>query len=678
MQTATILGALLAALFALLVVFWQYYFRSVSRGSRTNLLAFLRFIAVFGVLLLLLNPKISRIETRSQKQDLILLFDNSRSMRIAGAAERTLELLSDFLGSEALAERFNVRNYSFGQGLHETDSLDFSSDVSDISEALSSVEAIYGREKALAILVSDGNQTYGKAYEYLGPDLNFPVYSLVVGDTTKYSDLKISQVNLNTYGFLNNSFPLEVFVTYQGKDDIAGRLTISMDGRTVYRQDLDLDTRENSEKITTSLKAEEVGFKTIELTLDAIPGERNIVNNRRRVSIEIIDEKTRVGIVSEVVHPDLGALTKAIESNQQRQVTLIKPQATEQELSAFDMLILYQPDRSFDAVYRYLEKSGMNTFTLSGPGTDWRYLNGVLEGLTVNNFNQAEEILPSVNPAFSLFDISDFSVDEFPPLLGSLGEILITRPYQSILEQQIKGMVLQEPLLPIIYSEDERKHAYLFGENIWKWRIQSFRNDQDFENFDRLINKIIFYLTSDDKRDRLNVDYQPLYTVASDRSIKASFYDATFAFDGTVTLKLDIRGIDNTYALQQNMILSGTQYKADLRDLPPGEYAFSITVVGEDLRREGRFRVEDFNLEQLFISSDYGRLGQLSQGSGGKLFYPDQKRILIDEITKEPGYSPIQKSVENVVSLIDFKILLGLIVIALTAEWFIRKYNGLI
>lgn len=677
MQTATFLGVLLAAVVSLLLVFWQYYFRSSVKSSKTHLLAILRWMSLFGVLLLVINPKIKKSTLLSEKQNLVLLVDNSKSMRNAGAGDQAREWVAELLKNDRLPDRFNIRDYAFGRGLFERDSLDFNAEVSDISGALSATEAVYGRDKAVVVLLTDGNQTIGKEYEFMGSELHFPVYSVVVGDTTTYTDLKISRVNMNKYAFLNNTFPLEIFLTYDGSGEVTSRLTISLEDKVVFSQDVKFTPEQNSQKISTSLKAQEVGFKTLQFDLAPLPGERNKANNRWRTSFEVIDEKTRIGIVSEVAHPDIGALIKAVESNEQRSATLLKPQAGEAELSEFDLLILFHPGRTFIGVYDYLEKSGMNSFTLTGPGTDWRYLNGVLKGLEVNSFNQAEELMPVVNPAFSLFDISDFSVEDFPPLKGSLGEVLITRPSESILQQQVKGIVLQEPLF-LITSDEGGRQAYLFGENIWKWRVQSFINDRNFENFDNLINKVIFYLTSDGKRERLNVNYETVYTAVSDRTIKASYFDATFVFDSSAELRLDIRGVENEVSTQQNMVLSNMQYEADLRDLSPGEYVFSVTVEGENLKREGRFRIEDFNLEDLFISSNYAKLQQLSEGSGGALFFPEQEQVLIEKLTEDPQFAPVQKSIENVVSLIDFKLLLGLIILALTAEWFIRKYTGLI
>ncbi|MBT8290685.1 MAG: VWA domain-containing protein, partial [Muriicola sp.] len=392
---------------------------------------------------------------------------------------------------------------------------------------------------------------------------------------------------------------------------------------------------------------------------------------------EVIDEKTRVGLISNVLHPDLGALTKAIESNDQRSVSLLRPQAPVEDLSSFDILILYQPTPAFQSVYDFLKDTGLNTFTITGPATNWRYLNRMQKGLEISNSNQTEEILPVLNQTFDLFDRGDFSVEDFPPLIGSLGEILITQPYESLIDQQIRGVNLQDPLLPII-SDGKERHAYLFGENIWKWRVQSYRNDENFDNFDNFINKIILYLTSDGKRDRLSIEYEQLYSAVTEKKIKATFTDETYVIKKDATLVLRINSRDDEFSSEQTMLLSGNHYEAGLGNLKEGDYTFSVSVEGENLQKGGRFTIEEFNLEQLFVSSDADQLRELSEGSGGQLYHPDQIESMLNELKENTDLAPTQKSVENVVSLIDFKIMFAIIILAFTTEWLIRKYNGLI
>ncbi len=677
MQTATLVGLFFAALATLILVFFQYFYKSKRNRKLQVPLAILRFIGVFCIFLLLLNPSIPKTSEVIEKQDLIILTDNSFSVKYGGSEEQTRSLRDQLIGNDELAKKFDLFTYSFGTEVRNTDSLSFDEEATNISKSLSSINAAFKGNHATVVVLTDGNQTVGEAYYFMGNTLSFPVNAVVVGDTTTYSDLKINLVNINRYAFLENSFPIEFFVSYQGEEAIKSTVNIQMDGKTVYRENLEFSGEKNSRRIVTALQATSVGIKTLNIQLEPISGERNTFNNTRRLSIEVIDEKTRIGLVAELMHPDLGALTKAIESNSQRSVSLLATNTSKDELSDYDILILYQPTQSFASVYKYVQEARINTFTITGPKTDWNFLNKAQKGLERTNFNQTEEILAVLNPSFSFFDISGFNVDDFPPLEGSLGDLLITKPYESILDQQIKGVVLKDPLLPVL-SDENGRHAYLFGQNIWKWRIQSFRNDQNFENFDAFINTLMFYLSTDQKRERLSVTNELIYQGIQEKKIKASFYDATYVFEANASLKLSMQGLDNDFVDERILLLRGSEYTADINDLPAGDYTFSITVEGTNFTKNGRFSIEDFNLEQLFVSSDYTKLSQLAENSSGQLYFPDQIEELIDDLSTDPRYLPTQKSVENVVSLIDFRLLLGIIILAFTTEWFIRKYNGLI
>ena len=41
--------------------------------------------------------------------------------------------------------------------------------------------------------------------------------------------------------------------------------------------------------------------------------------------VEVIDQRTKIGIISTMNHPDVSALKRSIESNEQRQVSVLNP-----------------------------------------------------------------------------------------------------------------------------------------------------------------------------------------------------------------------------------------------------------------------------------------------------------------------------------------------------------------
>ncbi|MGB5482860.1 MAG: VWA domain-containing protein, partial [Eudoraea sp.] len=543
--------------------------------------------------------------------------------------------------------------------------------------ALSSLNEIFAGSNTAILMLTDGNQTLGEDYEFSGGRQKFPIYPLVVGDTTSYQDIRIDQVNTNKYAFLKNKYPMEIFVSYQGKNTVSTTLTITEAGQNLYRKQIVLSETENSQIINTVLDATTVGIKNIKISLSPLENERNIANNSRQIGIEVIDEKTNIALVSNMLHPDLGALKKAIESNEQRSVSIIKPSLSPNELEQFDLFIIYQPDTSFEKVYSYIENKGANIFTITGPKTDWTFLNKVQNSFQKNSYDQKEEVTPILNAGFTHFDISDLTVSEYPPVETTLGELLITASYENMLSQRIKGVDLNEPLFTVLET-NLRREAILFGENIWKWRVQSYREDQEFKKFDDFISKVILFLANSKPRSRLTLEYENIYQGLNEATIKATYFDETFVFDNNATLNLILSGIENNTSRQIPMLLKKGYYEADISTLPSGDYSFTASVKDENLTKTGKFTILDYDLEKQLLSSNYKKLDRLAKSTNATLYFPSQVSNFIENIIKDNRFVPIQKSKQNVVSLIDFKILLGIIVAALTAEWFIRKYNGLI
>ncbi|NAS13613.1 vWA domain-containing protein [Poritiphilus flavus] len=678
MQTGTLLLIILAGLIALAIAWFQYFYRPRTGGKFYLILAFLRFLAVFGVLLLLINPSIVKTVYNLEKTDLVVLLDNSSSVNSTNANSEIAEISRRFGQSRELSDRFNLNVHSFGTSLNSRDSLSFDEKITNISKTLGGVEDVYGRNNTTVVLATDGNQTYGPDYEFYGRNGTLPIYPVVVGDTTRFEDLRIDKVNTNRYAFLKNKFPIEVFTSYQGERKASALLTISMEGQQLYRERLDFSPDQKSHLSNALIEASAVGTKNISVALQPLENERNKLNNRRVAVVEIVDEKTEVVIVSSIPHPDIGALSKAITSNEQRSVTVRKPDVSLSELEEADLFILFQPNASFRRIYDFISKKAVNTWTITGPKTDWGFLNGMGGGYEKNSYQQDEEVTAVVNSGFSFFDISDFSVEDFPPLETSLGEVLITRPYETLLGQVIKGVEINEPLLAIL-SSGQQKQAVLFGEHIWKWRMQSYRNEGSFENFDQLIGKLLRYLTATKPNSRLSLEYSNSYASGSGGALfTATYFDEAFIFDPNATISLRVKQKEDTSLNEIPMLLKKGYYEADLSALPAGEYQFTVMVSDSEVTRSGQFRILDFDVEQQLLSSDYRKLERLSKASGGALYFADQLGALMDDLQQNDRFAPIRKSDQNVVSLIDFRILLGIIVLALAAEWLLRKYNGLI
>ena len=677
MQITTVLLIILAAIVSLCFVLFQYFFKN-KKGKLNILLGFIRFIVLFCGFLLLINPKFTKNEYYIEKANLVILTDNSTSIDNLRGRLSQVKTINTINSNDKLKERFKIDSYLFGKNISTDSSINTKDKITNIAKALTSLNEVYGNASSNAILLlSDGNQTLGVDYEYLKLNPKNYVFPVVVGDTTSYEDVRIDNSIANKYVFLKNKFPIETSVSYSGNRPINSIFKIYLDGKQVYRQRVDFDKNKTNKTISTLLEAKSVGIKSLKILIDPITNEKNIINNEKEIAIEVIDEKTTVGIISAIAHPDIGVIKKSIETNEQREVQILKPNVSKKNLENVDVFILYQPNTSFDSVYEFIERKGASKFTITGEKTDWGFLNKIESNFTKESYNQAEEVIPVKNKGFSLFDISDLSFQDFPPLENDLGEFTILKPYEVIATQKIKGVELDTPLFFIINDETSRE-AVLSGENIWKWRVQTYRNERSFKSFDDLMGKVILYLSETKQKNRLNINYETLYDGTSESRISASYFDNSYVFDPNAQLTLRLKKVKSNFSRELPMLLKGNTYEVNLNGLESGDYEFTVVALKEKLSKSGKFKILDFNIEDQFLSADYKKLERFSINTGGKSYFPTQMDSLIKELTTDSRFTPVQKSNRNVVSLIDFRYLLLVMVLALAAEWFIRKYNGLL
>lgn len=678
MQIETVLWIILAAIFALLLVLFQYYYKAKRRGKLIVLLSFLRFLGVFGILLLLINPKFVKNEYSVVKPDLVLLVDNSSSIKNADAEASATGVLKEFNGNTNLKDRFTISQYNFGEGLSEfNDSLIFSDKNTNIGAALKSVKDIYRGTNTAIVLLTDGNQTLGEDYEFFGNTSKFPVFPVVLGDTTRYEDLKITQINRNKYAFLKNKYPLEIHVSYEGKKTAQAVLTVSENGKNVYRKKLSFTTSDNSRIIETTIAATAVGIKKLTATISVLQNEKNKSNNSKTVAVEVIDEKTNIAIVSAIEHPDIGALKKAIESNEQRSVRVLKPTSDNKTWEDIDLFILYQPSSPFQNIFKYCSNTAKNSLVITGTKTDWNFLNTVQSEYVFEEGYPEQEVIPILNASFSKFDVSDFDVTDFPPLQSNVSQLIAINTDEVILNTSIRGVQIETPLLSVSENENS-KTGFLFGEDIWKWRMQTYRNQKDFKKFDDFIGKLMLYLGSTKQKNRFILDYEQIYIGRNEAIIKASVFDEAFVFDVNATIDLKIKGKDSSVNKEVSMLLNQFNYEADVSDFPAGDYNFTATVKNTNTIKSGTFSIVDYDVEQQFLFSNQLKLNRLARSTNGELYYPNEIKKLNKVLLQENRFTPVQQSKENVVSLLEFKILLVLILLVFAIEWFLRKFNGLI
>ncbi|MEO6346667.1 MAG: VWA domain-containing protein [Aquaticitalea sp.] len=668
---------ILAGIIALSLALFQYLYKSKKRTKVYMLLTFLRFMTIFSVMLLLINPKFDQTTYFNEKPNLIVAVDNSESIAYLKQDTKTRELLTDLKSSKSMNERFNLKFYSFGKEVYATDSLTFKEKQSNPSLLLERLSEVYDNATAPTLLITDGNQTYGNDFEFSTNRYKQPIFPVILGDTTQYMDLKIQQLNVNKYAYLKNQFPVEIIAVYSGNSNVNTQLKISSGSSIIFSQNVAFSKINSSQVINMTLPANRVGVSSYKAELVPVENEKNIVNNIKNFAVEVIDQKTNVAIVSDILHPDLGALKKSIESNEQRQATILKPNEFLNQSNDFQLIILYQPNTNFKLVYNEIEKLRLNSFVIVGTQTNWSSLNGFQSLYKQNITNQTEDFQPNLNTNYSTFIIDKLNFSDFPPLTSEFGEVKFSVPTETILYKSVNGTQLKEPLLAT-FEVNDRREGILMGEGIWRWRAQTFLDDKSFTNFDDFMGKLMQYLSSNQKKSRLNVSYESFYNGNDDVRINAQYFNKNYEFDATATLTIILKNKESNASKTFPFILKNTNYEVDLSGLSAGEYSFTVSVNNENISKTGEIKILDYNVEQQFLNANVSKLQSVATKSQGRSYFISDTKSLIDNLLNDQRFATIQKSSKNVVPLIDWKFLLAIIALSLSAEWFIRKYNGLI
>jgi len=675
MSSETIIYIIIAGIIALLLALFQYKMKSMSKLNM--LFTFLRFLTIFSVLLLLINPKFEQVDLFTEKPNLVVAVDNSSSIIHLNHDKKLSEIVDLIENNKKLQEKFNIDFFSFGEELNAIDSLKFNEQETNIDKAFRELSQIYKNTISPIVLLSDGNQTYGNDYSFSVLKNKQSIYTIILGDTIAYSDLKIEQLNVNKYTFLKNKFPVEAILVSNGKENVSTRFVITSGNTTVYSKRIDFTKEKNSALINFTLPANSVGVYSYKATLVPLDNEKNKINNSKNFAIEVIDEKTKVAIVSNFIHPDLGSLKKSIESNEQRSVTFFKPNNLINQLNDFQLVILYQPNNDFKNLYKTLDDQNKNRFVIGGTKTNWRFLNSINKNYSYDITNQVEDYQAEPNTNYSAFIIEDLDFNSFPPLKSSFGEASFTIPTESLLYKKIGITSTTSPLLAT-FEINSRREAVLFGENLWQWRAQSFINNKSFNNFDNFLGKLIQYLASNKRKNRLNVEYESFYEGNNNISIKAQFFNKNYEFDTKEMLNIFIKDNVSNEDYTFPFILRNNNYQVDLSNLPASDYSFTVKATNENIAKSGNFIILEYNIEQQFLNANVTKLQQLATNSDGESYFIANYSQFFNDLLLDKRYLPIQKSTKNIVPLIDWKYLLALIALSLTIEWFLRKYNGLI
>jgi hypothetical protein len=322
-----------------------------------------------------------------------------------------------------------------------------------------------------------------------------------------------------------------------------------------------------------------------------------------------------------------------------------------------------------------LKKHGINNLIISSTQTDIRFLNKVQELFTQDLVNLTDESQAYLSNIAGDISLENIDFNNYPPIKSNLGRIKFSSNYNLILKKIINGVETDQPLL-ISADNNGLRQVVFFGEDIWKWRMYCFKRNLNFSKFDSFFYSLFQYLSTKERSEQIKSIHELIFDGTMPIEIYAKLYDDNFKENFSRKLKIEIYSeTKNTLTYDMN-IVNGI-YLINLDNLDPGLYTYKILSPDNSTSKKGEFEILSSNIETRFFSSNHQYLKEIAKAYETQCYSYDNYKNLIDHLLVNDIYNTVDKLEKKSLPLINLRYLLAILLLSLTIEWFLRKYNGL-
>ncbi|MCC6251470.1 MAG: hypothetical protein IT238_03290 [Bacteroidia bacterium] len=645
-----------------------------------------RFLTITFLSFLLLSPLIKTLLRTVEKPIIVVAQDNSSSLTYQSDSAYLKGKYRQDINRviEELSDKYEVRKYLFGEKISENKEPDYTEKATNITTLFDELEDRYvNRNLGAVILGTDGLYNQGENPLYKSKSLKCPIYTIAMGDTVVKRDLILAKINHNKTVYTGNSYPLEIMVQAKMLRGQNANLVIEKDDKTVFEQTINITSDNFSKNIPVQLKAE--GKETIHLTAKLIPlkEEITIANNVQHVFIEVINNKQKVLILADAPHPDIAALRESIEKNENYEVEYSLINDFHKNTDAYHLVVLHQlPSVSVPnhKIFSDLQKSDVSRLFIVGNNSNFNALNTMQSLVNISGVRpKFNEALPSLNSGFSLFNLIDNTkqiINSFAPLLTPFGNLKTSAGAAALFNQQLGTVATNNPL--IAFNEiNNVKTGIIFGEGLWRWRINNYQKVQNHDAFNEIMGKIVQYMSVKTDKSLFRISHQNSFNEGEQINFDAHLYNESYEEITEPDIKIDITNEHGkTFSFQFSKNDNG--YYLNIPSLPVGYYKYVAQTQSSSKthKMQGSFVIKQVNVEALNTTANHQLLHNIAQKTGGQMVFPSQLNQLEKLLNEQENIVPVSYTEEKLQNLISLRWIFFILLAFLSVEWFLRKRYG--
>jgi len=686
-----ILSIILILALSLFIAWWSYqHLESIPRGKKIWLIL-LRGIALFLLVMLLLNPFFTRQETLTDGPRIAVYLDNSQSVSIERGDYSGIETFNEILQQFETQKNDDVQYdyFLFDETITESRELTLNgvrTNLNEVMEHLRENENLY----RASFLFSDGIVTQGRNPVFATQNLSIPVITVPLGDTTQVRDIAVADVDYQqtVYTFTRQNIRVEIQQEgYEGEDAVVQFLR---DGELIDSETIEFTAQTSSSIVNFSKEFEEPGFYDFEINVPPKPDEFTDQNNRASFTIEVLDDKSRILSLAFEVHPDVSTIRRLIATDQQNELLASTYLGDNRFLGENPMFMDEDPDL---IVLHGLPETGTELF-------DWIINRQVplLYVATPGSFQQknssdyldlisyyASNIESSINVQFesltggishTVLEVDPVNVQRLPNLQTYRGSYQLSSIAQTLLHATFQRT---ETDIPLLITEDasniRRASVNAFG---W-YRYEQNRETEVRDFFTQLFTNLISWSsTPPDRRTLVIEPVKSSFTENEPVQVRANLFNERGEPEPEAFIELEIFAGDDDEPLnvfrmnhQRNEI-----YIAELGNYPQGIYRLKATAEKDNRTigtAEARVNVSQSTIEFLNTRRDDEMLRNIAELTDGlflsELDFNSATNLINNLILDQPE----EEIREEFVYLHRSGLWFFVVLLLLAGEWLLRR-----
>jgi uncharacterized membrane protein len=297
------------AAFLFTILFYQRHAKYLTVGSLTTMML-LRVVALLVLLLALFRPVITFERLSIQKEDLLFLFDHSKSMKIAdmpGSPSRLRRVQNNFeIVQQLLKDNFDLSYFGFSSVVTPCEDIDAikqlkpDGDTTNVADAVREVVKEFDRSALAGVIVfTDGNDNSGQNVLEAVRGVKAKIFPIGVGTRLReqkaFKDAFLTGVLFERFLTINTTAEFEILVDAIGFKNAKVPVELrDSDGNVLGSQELVLDDIDGAQKVRFEYRPERRGKYTLEAVVPTLAEETIPENNAQMFEIEVIDAAIKV------------------------------------------------------------------------------------------------------------------------------------------------------------------------------------------------------------------------------------------------------------------------------------------------------------------------------------------------------------------------------------------------